>query len=209
MLLLVRVRTGTHGGSIPVTARAIIATMSRLWGEVRQLGFVVRDLDAAVRYWTQHLGVGPFFRADELQPVDYRFRGKAAPPPVMSLALANSGGLQLELIQQHNDAPSGYLELLAAGREGLHHVCAWATPDEYDARRAAMIDAGMVAVHEGRIPGRDVRFVYFATDEPGGLQFELADQRRPGAYEVQQRIATAAVGWDGSNPIRKISDLVD
>ena len=182
--------------------------MSQLWGEVRQLGFVVRDLDAALGYWTQQLGVGPFFRADELQPADYRYRGAAAPPPLMSLALANSGSLQLELIQQLNDAPSGYRDLLATGREGVHHVCSWATPDDYDARRAGMLRAGMTAVHEGRIPGRDVRFVYFDAEEPGGLQFELADQLRPATYEVQRRIAEAAVGWDGSDPIRRISDLI-
>jgi len=35
--------------------------MSRLFGEMRQVAFVVRDLDQALRYWTETLGVGPFF----------------------------------------------------------------------------------------------------------------------------------------------------
>ncbi len=36
----------------------------------------------------------------------------------MSIALANSGPLQIELIEQRNDAPSMYRDFLAAGRVG-------------------------------------------------------------------------------------------
>jgi hypothetical protein len=40
--------------------------MSRLFGPATQNGLVVRDLDAALAYWTGKLGVGPFFRVDHL-----------------------------------------------------------------------------------------------------------------------------------------------
>ena len=43
----------------------------------------------------------------------------------MSVALANSGDLQIELIQQRNDAPSMYKEFLDSGREGLQHMSYW------------------------------------------------------------------------------------
>ena len=35
--------------------------MSRTFGAIRQIAFIVHDLDAALRYWTETLGVGPFF----------------------------------------------------------------------------------------------------------------------------------------------------
>ena len=35
--------------------------MSRLLGEIRQNGYVVRDVEAAMRHWSEVLGVGPFF----------------------------------------------------------------------------------------------------------------------------------------------------
>ena len=36
--------------------------MSRLFGPIRQMGFVVRDLERAVQYWTQTLlGIGMRF----------------------------------------------------------------------------------------------------------------------------------------------------
>jgi hypothetical protein len=34
--------------------------MSRAFGPIRQIAFVVRDIDAAMRQWTEVLGVGPF-----------------------------------------------------------------------------------------------------------------------------------------------------
>jgi len=38
--------------------------MSRIWGPVRQNGYVVRDVEAAMKYWTDVVGVGPFFYLD-------------------------------------------------------------------------------------------------------------------------------------------------
>ena len=35
--------------------------MSRVFGPMRQMGFVVRDMDRALKYWTGTLGIGPFF----------------------------------------------------------------------------------------------------------------------------------------------------
>ena len=35
--------------------------MSRIFGQVRQNGYVVRDIEVAMRHWTQVLGLGPFF----------------------------------------------------------------------------------------------------------------------------------------------------
>ena len=35
--------------------------MSRFLGEIRQAGYVVDDIEAAMDYWSRVLGVGPFF----------------------------------------------------------------------------------------------------------------------------------------------------
>lgn len=35
--------------------------MSCAFGEIRQIAFVVSDIDAAMRYWANTLGIGPFF----------------------------------------------------------------------------------------------------------------------------------------------------
>jgi hypothetical protein len=81
--------------------------MSRLFGGVIQNGYVVRNIEAAMRHWIDVLGVGPWFYIDHLPVADFQYKGQPSPVDV-SLALANSGTLQIELIQQRNDAPSLY-----------------------------------------------------------------------------------------------------
>ena len=180
--------------------------MSRFFGPMRQIAFVVRDLDRALQYWTQILGVGPFFALRNLSPEQYRYRGQASPPPRVSIALGNSGDLQVEIIQQHDDRPSAYRDFLHAGREGFQHVSAWLTAAEYDATMAAHLRDGLAVAHEGVIPGSGVRFAYFATDAaPGGLMYEIADVIDSPAYALMQMVADAACGWDGAEPIRELS----
>jgi hypothetical protein len=38
--------------------------MSRFFGELRQNGYVVRDIQSAMKHWTEVLGVGPFYYVD-------------------------------------------------------------------------------------------------------------------------------------------------
>ena len=95
--------------------------MSRLFGGVIQNGYVVRNIEAAMRHWIDVLGVGPWFYIDHLPVADFQYKGQPSPVDI-SLALANSGTLQIELIQQRNDAPSLYRDFLQAGHEGLQHL---------------------------------------------------------------------------------------
>ena len=71
--------------------------MSRFFGEIRQAGYVVPDIEAAMRYWTDVLGVGPFFYNERVPIGNYVYRGRSYEPH-NSVALANSGPLQIELI---------------------------------------------------------------------------------------------------------------
>lgn len=66
--------------------------------------------------WVHH-GVGPWFYVDRVQTDYFRHRGVDSDME-MSVAVANSGDIQIELIQQRNDSPSAYKEFLDAGREG-------------------------------------------------------------------------------------------
>jgi hypothetical protein len=180
--------------------------MSRRFGNIRQIAFVVRDIEQALGYWTRTLGVGPFFVMRRMSPVDYRYRGEPSRAPVVTIALANSGDVQVELIEQHDDAPSAYRDFLTSGREGFQHVSSWLTRAHYDETLAAARRDGLMAIHEGMIPGSEVRFAYFATEvSPGGLVYELADCMEPHIYPVMQMIAEVAHTWDGTDPIRDIS----
>ena len=102
--------------------------MSRLFGPMRQVGIVVRDIDKAMRHWVEVCGVGPWFYAERLPIDEFRYRGRRYDIE-MSVALANSGDVQLELIQQRNDVPSLYRDFLGAGHEGMQHWSSW--PENY------------------------------------------------------------------------------
>ena len=81
--------------------------MSRLFGPMRQVGIVVRDIEKAMRHWVEVCGVGPWFYAEQLPMDEFRYKGRIYDLKV-SIALANSGDVQLELIQQRNDVRSLY-----------------------------------------------------------------------------------------------------
>jgi hypothetical protein len=130
--------------------------MSRLFGGVIQNGYVVRNIEAAMRHWIDVLGVGPWFYIEHLPVSDFQYKGQPSPVDV-SLALANSGTLQIELIQQRNDAPSLYRDFLQAGHEGLQHL-GYGTR-EFETDLARLLAMGYTVGHAGSVSGRG-RFVY-------------------------------------------------
>ncbi|MDP6344985.1 MAG: VOC family protein, partial [Alphaproteobacteria bacterium] len=138
--------------------------MSRHFGGVTQNGYVVRDIDAAMRHWIEVMGIGPWFYVERAPIKRFMHRGQPADLHV-SIALANSGPLQIELIQQRNDAPSMYREFLDAGREGLQHMAYWT--DHFDRDLATATELGWPIGQSGEV-GSDGRFVYFDTEAHPG-----------------------------------------
>jgi len=170
--------------------------MSRLFGEIRQLGYVVRDIEAAMRHWIDVVGVGPWFYAEHMPFQNFAYKGQLSDVRV-SIALANSGPLQVELIQQRNDAPSMYLDFLAAGNEGLQHFCFW--PEDYDGMLRLAAERGYRIGQSGdssRGP-----FAYLETEAHPGTVVELA-VLSPTRKRVFDAIEEASRGWDGRDPVR-------
>jgi Glyoxalase/Bleomycin resistance protein/Dioxygenase superfamily len=172
--------------------------MSRLFGPITQNGYVVRDIRAAMNHWIDVLGVGPWFFIEHVNTDYFRHRGKDSGAQ-MSIALANSGDLQIELIQQLNDAPSLYKEFLDAGHEGLQHVAFWTTA--YQPLYDRALSLGYKVGHEGQIGGEQGRFCYFDSHGHPGSVIEISDiSGNKGRFF--QHIKKAAAAWDGSDPIR-------
>ena len=51
--------------------------MSRLFGPLRQMGYVVRDVEAAMRHWIDVCGVGPWFYAERLPLTAFSYAASA------------------------------------------------------------------------------------------------------------------------------------
>lgn len=163
---------------------------------VRQLAYVVRDLDAALKYWTEQLKVGPFFLFEHCPLLDQRYYGKPANTDV-TLALGNSGDLQIELIYQHNDEPSVYKEFLDAGRVGVHHF--GMMPVDYAATCADYRARGHEAAFVCTVGGSEL--TYFNTVSTVGHYIELWDNSSV-FKDLFTLVEDAAKGWDGKNPVR-------
>ena len=167
--------------------------MSKLFGEIRQLAFVVDDINQAMDFWANTLGISPFFVKRNIRFDQYHYLGKPAESPTVSIALANSGFIQIELIQQHDNAPSIYKAFLDSKQKGLQHVSSWLTHQELLEKKAELLEKGYVIAQECVIPSSGVNLVYFATnDGPGNVVFEIADLMEPMHYERVLGIKSAS-----------------
>ena len=164
---------------------------------IRQVAYVVRDLDAALKYWVDVLHVGPFFLFENFVLEDQKHRGKPANVD-LTLALGNSGNVQIELMIQNNpEEPSVYMEFLDAGRIGVHHF--GLMPPDYAAACAHYRELGYEPAFEGKVAGADL--VYFDTVDAIGHFTEFWDNSD--VYKnLFATIENAAQGWDGKDPVR-------
>lgn len=180
--------------------------MSRFFGQIRQAGYVVRDIEAAMDYWSRVLGVGPWFYRERVPIENYRYRGERHAVH-NSVALANSGPLQVELIQTRNDAPSMYRDFMRAGHLGLQHVAYWT--EHFDEDLARLEAQGFTVAMSGEV-GERGRFVYFdQIAHPGahpGTVIELSEVAGPKG-KLFRLIREASESWDGREPVRAFPDL--
>lgn len=178
--------------------------MSRLFGEIRQIAFVVEDIDTAMDFWTDTLGIGPFFVKRDIRFANFKYRCNETGSPRVSIALANSGFIQVELIQQQDNTPSIYLEFLQSGQQGLQHVSSWLTSTQLAHKKLELTEKGYEIAQECVIPSSGVQLVYFSTGKGAGkgaadVIFEISDLKEPGHYERVMGIKEASTNWDGGN----------
>jgi hypothetical protein len=164
-----------------------------------QLGFVVPDLERAMLHWSGTVGVGPFFVLPHVQFAEVVYRGQPTAADI-SVAVAQWGEVQVELIQQFNDAPSIYSRFDGRERGGLQHVGVMTRSVADDLERLRPL--GIEAVQRGHT-ANGIRFAYVSTDlHPGGM-VELIEHGPPidGFFAMVRR---AAADWDGSDPVRRL-----
>ena len=170
-------------------------------GPIKQWGYLVRDLDEAMNCWINQLGVGPWWGYRNV-PATAVCNGRQN-PILMSVGLAYHQGIQIELIQQHDDAPSPYQYFYQRGTEAqvLQQV-AYMVPDVEE----AIVQCQQRGMHEvGRIlPSPTQTYVYMSSPAMAGLAIELMphDQNFLDDYA---RCVAESTAWDGANPYRLIS----
>jgi hypothetical protein len=119
----------------------------------------------------------------------------------MSVAIAQWGSIQIELIVQHDAAPSIYTEFAALHGEGLQHLGVLC--DSLDAELERHRAAGVRPVQWGATAA-GMRFAYLDTDaQPGGM-IELIENG-PAVEAFFAMIKKGAAQWDGTRPLRRLT----
>lgn len=165
---------------------------------VTQFAYFVEDIEASIALYVKTWGIGPWFILGPFSPPNHRYRGERTGLTV-SLALAFSGSMMIELVQQHDDGPSVYRETFGHDRFGFHHIAI--TTDRYDTEIERYRALGHDLVFTDVLQGGRIGYVDTSTTMPG--MTELIEYT-PTAEARQTRVQRASLEWDGRDPIRKI-----
>lgn len=145
-----------------------MATAAALADKVFQIGYVVPDLHAAIRFFKDTLGVRDFMVWENLMLDDQTYNG-APGDYVQSIAFGYLGDLQVELIQPLSGESTYSAYLRQNPRGGVQHV--GILVDDFDAAVAAMTARGFEAVQSGC--HGETKLVYFDTGEASGTLTEI------------------------------------
>lgn len=162
-------------------------------GGIMQLGYVVSDLDAAIDHWVNKLNVGPFFVNRHARYSRFEYRGSSASPD-LSLAFSFSGELNIELIQQHDETPSAFLDFRRDYGEGLQHV--GVLSDDLNADTRFLEEKGATSVLTLVNAGSGIETRFFDTQLYPGTMLELIG-RTPDLDRHFARMKQSAKDWDG------------
>lgn len=170
--------------------------MQQAVGRIMQNGYVVEDWRTAAEHWARVLDVGPFFAMQHLEFEWCEYRGKRVNID-MSVGIAYSGDFQIELVQQHNDAPSIYRDFLRDNAPGLQHVGALTSNLDESLQGGGFLDR---IVQQG-VTAAGVRFAYVDTVAFNGTMLELIETN-PSMLKAFAYMQKEAENWDRIEAIR-------
>lgn len=168
----------------------------QLPGPIKQVAYIVDDLDRAIRQWIKLTGVGPWmlFRNTTMQ-------GECRGVPTivkMNVGLSYQAGMQIELIEVLSQTPSPYQDARGQPLIGMHHI-AWHSKnlDQDVAQAKARGLSTAFSASNG-----SVRVAYMESADAPGVMLELIEA----TAMVLDGFAAglkATETWDGiSNPVQ-------
>ena len=168
-------------------------------GGIIQVAYTVADVEEAVRSYAADLRIGPWFLRGPLQARKPIFRG-VRQDLRLSIAIAYSGHMMIELIQQHDDQASVYRESIEKNGHGFHH---WGiASDRYDADVEAYLDRGFEQVFTDETPA-GTRVAYFDAKRGWPGLIELIEINAASEQRYSRMYAEALL-WDGKDVIRRV-----
>ena len=150
-----------------------------MFGGIRQIGLVVRSVEATARRCWDELGIGPwtFYLFDPSNVKNMRVHGRRV-DHAMRTAHAKFGDIDWEIIEPLDDN-SIYAEHLRTRGEGLHHILF--SVGDYESARAQLRLNGYEELAGGDWSGD--AYSYFDTTGALGC---IAEIFRPSAQKAMQ-----------------------
>ena len=164
---------------------------------VIQMCYVVPDIQAAMKTWIDKLKVGPWFLLEHFTGEHPVYRGRKSTADV-AIAMSFAGHMNIELIQPNDSNPSVYKESIDAHGYGFHH---WGVASaDVDADIKLYEAMGMEVAFRAGVPtGGDVAYMDTHGRMPGFVELIATNPLMERAFA---HFYGAALGWDGSNPVR-------
>lgn len=162
--------------------------------QVRQLGYVTDDIEAAAMAWVKSVGAGPFFVMEGMAFESWSFMG-APQAMTLDIAFGQVGDLMVELIRPNGPWPNVYGNAMPTGCQPHHHGYLVSDVEQAAARLGdeAVTRATLSAATELRYfdcRDRLGLFIEFITDNDESREF----------FNLSLR---AAQEWDGRTaPVR-------
>jgi Glyoxalase/Bleomycin resistance protein/Dioxygenase superfamily len=158
-----------------------------------QQAWYVNDLDASITKWSEAFGAGPFVRTRHHRCDRFTYRGTDHEADV-SYAFGYLGDTMIQFIEQHDDTPSIYRDMFAAGQEGYHHQAILV--NDFEAEYQRFVDLGYEPACRLYADGVDA--AYFDTRELNGGFTEL--------HGDPPHILAAFASWKRAHELRRLGD---
>lgn len=175
-------------------------SIPKTYGAVRQLAFIPKDFDAALKFWTETMGVGPFFHLEHIHLEDVTFRGQPIEYDTTA-AIGYWGDIEIELLRQHNSGPSMITEWLESGKDGLHHIRI--DVDDLDRAEKEFQAMGGTTLQSANMPGGGQ---YVMMEMPNSVPIIEMNILHPSFTKLFDYMRRAAREWDGHDGLRPVPD---
>jgi len=136
---------------------------------IDHVAIVVRDLEAALRFYRDTLGIAPS------RVIDFPREGVK----IAFLPLGGPGGSEIELLEP-TDPAGGVARFLEKRGEGLHHLCL--EVEDIDTALAELTAAGAVVLDTAPRPTAEGRGIFLHPKGTGGVLLELVQREENEAW---------------------------
>lgn len=162
-----------------------------------QICYVVENLEVACENFHAMFGIGPFIGGGEVILDRHVYRGQVADPIVLRGVFAQSGDMNIELVELVSTGPSAFRDMYPGRQHGVHHAAIFC--EDYAETRDRLVAQGMPVASEFET-AFGAKICYIDARERIGHMLELYPENAI-IREMYARTRFEAAHWDGSQLI--------